>query len=228
MYRKDSKFRSGPSKSFIALLSGAILLVIGGSIIIMNRSNGENYTATTPDTTNEQGGTVAVLAQANARRTAGATENTPSATEPTPQFYTFTMPVGFSAPTVVEEKSSCGENTVRKSTSVSGSISLTLYENGKPNDCDPSIIGDATLSLSKTEQNALVVQNKEQVSFCTKEQNPACPRGDGRLTLHFTTTESIEALKDTLYVVIEDTAIQPDLNAQAQQLVGIVEQIQLQ
>lgn len=119
-------------------------------------------------------------------------------------------------------------------TYVNGSETLTVYVNGSAAGCDNNTIGDVYFDYNYTPDNSgISVDTTPVPPFCTKDQNPTCPKGDGKVTVFVGNQSSTDPNADepnpkttkTYYFSIVDSALDADLDAQAASLGKLAEAI---
>lgn len=110
-------------------------------------------------------------------------------------------------------------------------VTLVVYENARPGGCASEVLGDIMVGFAYVAEGLAIesIRADEYVQ-CTIEQNPTCPRGDGRVTLFI---ESLNAetqqpqphpITSQAYAFsMVDTTIGPNLNDQVNQLLDVID-----
>ena len=113
---------------------------------------------------------------------------------------------------------------------------ITLYVNGSPTGCDNAIVGDVYYDYDFSADGTSVTANTtNKPPFCTKETNPKCPKGDGKVTVFVgngsasnpNTLEKNSLTGKTYYFTIVDSGLDADLDTQGATLAQLVESIQI-
>lgn len=112
-----------------------------------------------------------------------------------------------------------------------GSKTIVMYENSTPAGCDNKTVGDTSGIFTYDEVGAVKVIKKDMYKQCTKQENPTCPKGDGKLTVFATSIDEKKNEitnpfnKNTYAFRLEDTNIDPDFSKQVASLLGLIDQI---
>ena len=117
-----------------------------------------------------------------------------------------------------------------------GDETITVYENGSPVGCDNSVIGDVYYDFNfARDGGSITVDTSTSPAFCTPEDSPTCPKGDGKVTV-FVGNAEVSTPADftrssktdkTYFFVIEDTGLEDDLLAQSKTLAQLAASIQI-
>ena len=147
--------------------------------------------------------------------------------------YELTLPDGWSEVGSDTKSDPCGGQAEwLTATYKKGQETLIVYENGHPNGCDGEGIADMYLDFNYTSDGAALMVDTTIIEQCTKEENPLCPKGDGRVSVYIGNVNeedgySVNSVNGrTYFFSLTDTGIDPDFTAQVKSLAAIVEGIQ--
>ncbi len=170
-------------------------------------------------------GIVSVLTEIpNTNNAVNSTDKTSTLTISTPEEW---EPID----TIDEVKSCDPSQQAEVKSYISGTKTITIYENSTPSGCDNKTIGDVNVSFVYSKKGEFIVQKKDSYEQCTKAQNPTCPKGDGKATVFITSTntenkENKNPITDNTYAFrIEDTSIADDFSKQIGELISLIEKI---
>ena len=224
------------------------LVVIAVLVWVRMTSSDSNASIDTP--TGGEAGEIAQLTQLNEFKPRSSNQQQPSETlgaqtdQPNENTQTFSdkphsmeLPAGWSLTGSDTQTSACDptlQQTVE--TYANGQETLTVYINGSPAGCDNAVVADVYYDFNFTTDNSgITIDTSTVPPFCTKEDNPACPKGDGKVTVFVGNQSSTDPSADernektnkTYYFKIEDTGLEADLNAQAVSLARLAATIKI-
>ena len=228
--------KSDKNNSWIWVVSTVVLGLSVIALLAYISVSGRNETANNTTQTQElkvtqDGGTVAVLGQSQPRpETQGALPTATYSEEP----YSFKLPAGWKQTNDNIQENPCGEGKEWKTSTYSnGPETVIVYENGTPGGCDESSKPDLYLDFDFINTDSAIKVNDEvDLTFCTKQQHPDCPKGDGKITLFVGNKKDDSEIHtinkvngNTYFFKIDDTKIDGDLAAQTKSLVKLIELI---
>ena len=181
---------------------------------------------------------IAVLGQQNTNNSA---TNTPSSEAEevsgdtsSKEPYKIELPAGWALVDTVTSPNPCDEKIEQKiDTYKNDKETLLIYENGDPRGCDNSVLADTYIDFDFSDDGkSLRLNDLEKLAFCTKEENPACPKGDGIVSIFIGNEDTNQGryVKNkitgkTYYFSITDTKLDADLDTQVRSLASLVEAI---
>jgi len=221
-------------------VNGMVVAVIAFFIIIIAATVGYNSwqekseSFVAPDvSTMVKGGSVQLLGgpqpQAPNQQVQSAVTEQPSVTESLAKIpYSMNIPSGWKETAYEERVNNCTGSTGIESsqrTYTKGSQTLRVFENESPLGCEGEAVADLYLDFDFSADETSINPNVDvDLSLCTKEQNPACPKGDGKISLVIGNESAPnEPIKNTIslsyyYFAIDDTNLEPDQRAQIKNL----------
>ena len=117
-----------------------------------------------------------------------------------------------------------------------GKETIEVFENGTPTGCDDNTIGDVFYEYNfSSDGSSITVDTAQQPKFCTKDQNPTCPKGDGKVTVFvgsYTDSQTgvlnkSDVTGKTYFFRIIDSGLENDLDAQGVALAELAATIQI-
>ena len=225
-----------------------IIVVVSG-LYLWTVTRDDTSTATIPPQTSSQGGTIATLGQVP-----GQTQNTQPAQQPTEQTtepqvaaaetdvstlpYVFTLPAGWAETNKVSAADPCGSDaTVLTTTYTNQQETITVYENGTPFGCGNEQVPDVYLDFNYTDDfTGITIDENQPIVQCSKDDNPACPKGDGSVTVFIGNEDVDQAnvqltneLNGRTYMFsINDSQFDGDLSAQVKSFLSLITAIQFE
>lgn len=145
---------------------------------------------------------------------------------------TISTPKEWKQITAAEPVKSCDPSLQgAKQTYEIGTKTITIYENSSPAGCDNKTIGDVDVTFVYGENGVINLQKKDTYVQCTKEQNSTCPKGDGKVTVFFTSRTSDNKVNknplnyNSYAFSVVDSSIGANFNKQVGELVILIEKI---
>lgn len=236
-------YQKNQQNNFIVLKLFFGMIILSGLAVIayLVWSNQSNVAVNTKPEQSSEGGKVAQLGDTN-QFVAGASTETPSqqtqiqetttySTEP----FVMNLPAGWTTNGAQDSQNPCDpDQTQIITTYTNGSKTIEVFQNGSPTGCDGSTIGDVYYEYEfTTNDSALAIETGQSPVFCTKQDNPTCPKGDGKVTVFVGNKDAVEpnnfvknsVTNNTYFFVMTDTSLSSDLNAQAATLASLAESI---
>ena len=227
MYKKSYRRTFSISPWAIAILLFVALIAIG--YVMYGRMSSENILTSENQLENPttSGGTVKVLATLdNSPTTAGATANSTEKTVSSTR--QLTLPPQWTEVSSETLSNFCNtQRSVEKKTYSSGDIRLTTYRSGSPNECDAQAVGDTRLKLTRDSTGTNYKVDTSTIVQCTKEQTPACPKGDGKVTVYAHLDFEGDYPTSDYAFVIEETAKEADFATQVRRLAELIGSLKL-
>lgn len=222
MYKKNKR-QSNKRWPLIIVSSILVIIVVGISVWVLNRPSEPNA-AMEEDVLSAQPGTIKVLASlADTNKTVGA--------EPTNQstvFDSIKLPSDWTEQNVDSVSAECDPSiSIRRKIYVRGTQKLTIIEQKGPFACG-AIITDTSLTYSiANNQSSLTVDRSVDVTQCTKEDAPSCPKGDGRINAVFKPSTPSDT-SSNIYFTIEDQSTTEPFAMQIDAFITVVESLTIQ
>lgn len=236
MWTNDTKtqFWNGKVLPFLAGMVVMALIGMTGYMIFSNNGNpAPEQSAINPT----PGGSVTLVN--NSPDTAGQSTTTKPTTigaVPTVDYselpYSMDLPSGWGLTNSDTKNDPCGGDSEWKTATYSnGAETIIVYENGNPNNCGGDKIADLYLDFDYVDSDSTIMVNDNiDLALCTKEENPACPKGDGKVSIFIGneisggyTVNKVNG--NTYFFSIEDTEVENDIQAQVRSLANLVEVI---
>ena len=243
MYSKSQQNNNG-----FKLVVGAILLLllIGGAsaglYYFLNKP--ESKTTTNPNTSTNSLPSNGIIAQFNQNGTSNTNNQAEEAEEPQTQEavsfsdlpYTLPLPDGWSEIESDTAAKSCTEGeSVTTKTYKNGQETIVVYENGNPDGCTGTSVADVYLDYNFDTDNTKIIIDDSKITQCSKEDNPNCPKGDGKVSLFIGNEDPSDPSKlskssitnKSYYFSITDTKIDSDFTTQVKSLASLIKNFQI-
>jgi hypothetical protein len=152
------------------------------------------------------------------------------------QPYALNLPQGWERTESDTDSRTCDDEEVEVTidTYKNGSREIIVYENGFPTGCTLKNDVDVYLDYDFSENGDSMRIATSNIEQCTKDENPDCARGDGRVSVLIGNRNpdnnkqllSNEKTNKTYIFRITDTQIAPDFESQVKELVTLLQSVE--
>lgn len=191
---------------------------------------------------NNDTGVVAVLGANNqflndeipiTNQSAAAQATTPATTKEEQLTYSFNLPAEW----IASEPQPCSGNTDAQSTTYTNqSRTVVIYENTRPTDCGGEQAADTYLDYDFSDDSASITVKTSVITQCNKQDEPACPKGDGKVSVFIgnesptdkATDVANTLTKKTYFLSMTDTIVSGTFASQVTELSSLSKLFKIQ